>query len=126
MSDKTARIVFSKNRAVLLEYLDDANKPVRVSIPENMVQPSSDGKTAVVSEDILSMGAPYGVQFAAEIGDITISGKSIEDSLHSSGIWTCEDVIHSPQDVNSAVMAAASHIFKTINVLVRSHFSKEA
>jgi len=126
MSDKTARIVFSKNRAVLLEYLDDANKPVRVSIPENMVQPSSDGKTAIVSEEILSMGVPYGVQFAEEIGNVTISGKSIEDSLHASGIWTCDDVIHNPQDVNSAVMAAASHVFSTINVLVRAYFSKEA
>ena len=126
MSDKTVRIVFSKNRAVLLEYLDDANKPVRVSVPENMVQPSPDGQTAMVSEETLDMGAPYGVQFAAEIGDITISGKFIEDSLHSSGVWTCEDIIRNPQDVNSAVMAAASHIFKTINVLVRSYFSKEA
>lgn len=122
---KIVKKVFSKKSAVLVEYLNDAGVPVRVSIPTVHSRDLGDGRVEV-SKDILEMGIPYGVPWSALLGQYILTGEAVEREFHKAGIWTWADYQHNPSALPGIIMAVASGLVKAITQVAKEHSSKEA
>lgn len=72
----------------MVEYVEKG-VPQRRLIPKREVQETDKG--AVVSEDVLAEGVPYGVEWAKLIKKVP-DPKDIEAALKNAGIWTPEDL----------------------------------
>jgi hypothetical protein len=118
---KNVSVLFSKKSASLVEYIDDEDTTIRVSVPASSI---TDGPERVVENDILEAGIPYGVPWAAKIGDFSLKGADIEKEFHNSGIWTFEDYQANPQNVIGAIMAVARPVMQAIAILVKENANK--
>ena len=89
-------VITRKGESALVEWVE-GEEIRRVFIPRDTI--SADEK---VEEDILSDGAPYGVEWEkVEFPEIT--SADLARSLRRSGIWTVEDLRLNPNLAISAI-----------------------
>jgi hypothetical protein len=124
MTKIIVKVLFRKKNAILVEYAEgDIFK--RVSLPVSAVKLDADKAHASISKEVLEAGIDYGVPWASKLPDFTVKGTDIENELHKVGIWTIEDYLRRPQDVNGAILSAAKQIAQTIRIIAKETSNKE-
>lgn len=125
--DKTmiAKLVSRKKSAILVEYKNSVEDIVRVSIPADKAEVSTDDKYVNVSESVVKAGIPYGIPWESKIPDITIKGSDVEKEFHKAGIWTLEDIKQNPNSIQGIVMAVSADITRAILNVLKEYSSKE-
>ena len=64
------------------------------------------GSTADVSVEVFSAGTEYGFDWDVAFPEpLSISGDDLTQALRSHGIWTLEDVLANPSQVQAAILA---------------------
>lgn len=58
-------------------------------------------------------GLPYGIDFA-EFIDIEVTPQDIQTSLHNAGIWTVDDLLHRPREVQGAINSAYGAVLQNL------------
>lgn len=86
------RVIRTEGQSALVEYVDvfDLNNLRRVYVPADIVE------GGVARADALEMGIPYGEDWAAKVGSISVTPQVVATALRNSGIWTVEDARANP------------------------------
>jgi len=121
-----AKFLFQKKSAILLEVIDSAGNPHRISVPSESVTVESDDETIFASEEVLEAGIPYGIPFGDRLKDIHASAKELENALHRNGVWTAEDVLKNPEGVKGALFSMLSPSMSSIVKIARESMNKES
>lgn len=58
-------------------------------------------------------GIPYGIEFADFI-HIEVTPQDIQRSLNNAGIWTADDLLHHPREVQGAINAAYGAVLNNL------------
>ena len=106
-------VITRKGESALVEWVE-GEEIRRVFIPRDTI--SADEK---VEEDILSDGAPYGVEWEkVEFPEIT--SADLARSLRRSGIWTVEDLRLNPNLAISAIKSIYRVDLAALNKFAKS------
>ena len=105
---KTVRIIARKNKSTLVEWADDSGLH-RGFVPSDSIalDPDSGRALSFVAIDDLAMALPYGLPWA-DIVELVISMKEMEQHLYKAGIWTADDVRENPLVALAAIGKAYS------------------
>jgi len=96
------RLVRRNGQAALVEFAD-AGKPMRVTLPEDLLQ--DEGSRCTADPADLAAGVPYGLAWEkATTGRVT--AEKIAGALRNAGIWTAEDLKQQPRAAIGALQAA--------------------
>lgn len=101
------RVISGAGQSVLVEWRDDSG-PHRAYVPREDV--SSD----TCSEDVLSAGMPYGVEWA-EIVDVSgVTPQEVARQLRRHNLWTHRDIQQNPAALLAAINNATRSLVKSI------------
>jgi hypothetical protein len=119
------KVIFRKKQAVLVEYQDSHNVPMRVSVQATKASMEQDGTHAEISDTALKQGIPYGIPWSAKIKSVTITGEDIEREMYKNGIWTLEDLQRNPQIVQGVILSATIDLSRSIAQIAKEYSRKE-
>jgi len=73
------------------------------------------GDTVTVSDEAFAAGTEYGFDWDVAFPEpLSISGSDLTQALRLHGIWTLEDALANPQEVQAAVLALSKVIITGI------------
>lgn len=58
-------------------------------------------------------GIPYGLDFA-DLINVEVTPQDIQRSLNNAGIWTADDLLHRPREVQGAINAAYGAVLNNL------------
>lgn len=99
----SGEVIEAQGDSVLFEWRDANDMPQRHWLPKStIVSDASDDKTSVNPGE----GIPYGYDWIAHVGALTMTGEAFQRALRERGLWTVEDVRSNWGAVLSAMQAA--------------------
>lgn len=103
----TVKPLGHKNSMTLVEYRrPGTNIPDRVYLPTAAISQDAAGQYVAAYES-LAMGIPYGVPWAAVVGDnFRLDAARLEEFLKQRGIWTLDDLRTHTGDAAAALQGA--------------------
>lgn len=98
------KIIQERKGSAIIEWVD--NNEVRRSII-----PTAElvGNECAYPE----RGIPYGIDFA-DLITIEVTPQDIQRSLNNAGIWTVDDLLHNPREVQGAINAAYGAVLNNL------------
>jgi len=119
-----AKVIRSKNSAVLLERVSELGVTERVSIPDTGLEPDSEGLIEV-DEETFDRGIPYGLPFESTVDSLDISSSEIANALHNVGLWTAEDLNKNPGMVQGALLSLMASTISQVGLMAKKFSTKE-
>ena len=119
-------VVFRKNSAILVEFIDHDKNPVRVSISTDSAELFDEGKKARVTPEVLDQGIPYGIPFEHRLRAVTVTPDEIANAFHRDGLWTSEDILKNQKAVISSLLSAFKISVSDILALATEFSKKES
>lgn len=95
------KVVDANEHVAVVEYVEEPQTYRRVVVPAHTVA----GETC--PEDVLQEGIPYGEDWASWITGEDVPGR-VANELHRRGLWTLEQLLARPMEVQSAFVAVAA------------------
>jgi hypothetical protein len=102
--------------SAVVEYTK-AGKLARVVVPAEFVIGGA------VDADLIEAGVPYGLPIASLV-TMKSTPEALENHLHNLGIWTAEDILTHPAEVQGALQATYAVDASTI-FMIASKATKE-
>ena len=114
------KVLSRKRQAFLVSYFDsDLSVTKKCIIPVTSIVADL-GETVEISDEILDMAIPYGLEWELLVQDILIPGKEIARALYENSIFSIEDFVADPKRVLGAVAQASSPVLQHLIRIIRS------
>lgn len=98
------KIIKQQNGSAVIEWVEDSE------IKRSIV-PLSELKGNECEHP--EWGLPYGIEWA-DFVDIEVTPQDIQSSLRNAGIWTVDDLLHRPREVQGAINAAYGAVLQNL------------
>jgi len=115
--------VKTKQGASLLECIRKDGTLERRVVPSDLVV--HEGENSFIKTEDFEMGMSYGLPLEDLIQDVTVKAKDLIDNLHSTGLWTYEDLMANPNGIISSIMATAGTNLSSILQAIKAHVKGE-
>lgn len=114
-----------KGKAAVVAYYDEAGMPQAVVISASELPADArQGQMAHVSQDAISTGTEYGVDWGVMVPDLLNAAK-LQKVLRDHGVWTIEDFLRHPGTVREVLMMMATQAHTDMQKAAISYMREE-
>jgi hypothetical protein len=117
------RILSKKGHVVAVSWLDGADWKGAI-IPHHYASGRRIGDTIELSTDVLHDGLDHGIWFDLFMPEegYTITPDTIQNAMRGHGIWTYEDLVSKPQEVQAAILSVVRVVYGQLVKAAREHY----
>lgn len=113
-----AKTIKVEKQSTLVEWRDENGNLCRGYIPSDQIDEDGD----VVASN-LRMAIPYGEPWGEIFHDIGVDAEQLEAQLYRRGIWTQEQFLSTPKEVQAALQAVVGVTLGMMLRTAKEHFT---